>query len=275
MTDRILALIKEYGISLAAPIAVKDCNVLRRYKLEKAGFSDLDGNFDGLFAVILAIPYLTPQKKRNLSAYAAPRDYHGYFKELFSSLIPRLEEEFHGYRFAGFADDSPIAERDAAAKAGLGIIGDNGMLITEKYSSYVFLGEIVTDLPLECETFEIRRCQGCGVCKRACPMSEIGECLSALTQKKGELSEKEAAAIEKYGSVWGCDICQEVCPHTLRAIKNGTIYTDVEYFKESTVGHLSREILDGMTDGEFAERAYSWRGRKTIERNLGIVENKK
>lgn len=267
MMNKILSLLSERGIHLAAPISLKDCEINRGYKLERAGF----GNAESLTAIMIAIPYFTPQHKKNLSSYAAGRDYHGYFAELFSSLIPILQERYPNNRFAGFADDSPINERNAAAMAGLGVIGDNGMLITEKYSSYVFLGEIITDLPLDAKLCEIKRCNGCGACQRACPKGE-GECLSAITQKKGELTEGEIALIKKCGSAWGCDVCQEVCPHTLAAIKNGTIYTDIEYFKAETIPCLTSELIDKMTDEEFSRRAYSWRKRETVKRNLEIIE---
>lgn len=268
MTDRILQILKDFGVGLAAPVPLGECDIIRPYKLERAGFFDKGS----LFAVMLAIPYLTQQSRRNISAYATARDYHLYFKELFSEVIPMLEKAFPENRFAGFADDSPINERDAAAKAGLGIIGDNGMLITEKYSSYVFLGEIVTDLPHDCSAKPVKHCQGCGKCRSACPMGEIGQCLSALTQKKGELTPDEERYIKKYGSAWGCDMCQKLCPHTLRALKQQTIYTDVEFFKNDTIPYLTVETIDSMDDGEFAKRAYSWRKRETVRRNLEILE---
>ena len=269
MTEKILNILKENGVKIAAPIALSNCDIVREHKLKRVGFNE----YDSLFAVIIAVPYLTPQKSRNISAYAVPRDYHLYFKELFSSIIPILEATFPGKHFVGFADDSPINERDAAAKAGMGIIGDNGMLITEKYSSYVFLGEIITDLPLECEIKPIKHCQGCGKCKEVCPISECGQCLSALTQKKGELTVEEMAIIKKYGYAWGCDKCQEVCPHTLRAIKNATIYTDIDFFKKDTIPTLSSAILDAMSDEDFEKRAYSWRKRETVKRNLDLLDS--
>ncbi len=266
--EKIKKILNGSSAELFSAVPLTDCLITRPYKLERAGFAKADE----LFAIVLAVPYLTRQSKRNLSAYAVSRDYHLFYKELFAEILPRLEREFEGYRFACFADDSPINERDAAAKAGLGIIGDNGMLITEKYSSYIFLGEIITNMPIDCAAQPIKRCQSCGKCKKACPMRETGDCLSALTQKKGELTESERGFINKYGSVWGCDVCQEVCPHTLRAIKNQTIYTDIEFFKSNTIPHLTTEILDSMDDEEFSKRAYSWRKRETIRRNLEIIE---
>ena len=83
MNERSSEILRRHSVSLFAPIAIKDCEVLRPYKLEKVGFSD----FEKLSAVMLAIPYLTRQPKRNISAYAVARDYHGYFAELFGRAV--------------------------------------------------------------------------------------------------------------------------------------------------------------------------------------------
>ena len=257
------------AIDCYAPIPLSACTVTRRYLLERHGIGD-SGT-----AVMIALPYYThacDDPARNLSAYATSRDYHGFFRDFFERLIPALEAKFPAYRFAGFADHSPIDERDAAVRAGLGVIGKNGLLLTERYSSYVFLGELITDAPLACEAHPIRTCEDCGACQRACPIDTCGGCLSALTQKKGELTETEAQNVLKYRSVWGCDICQEVCPHTRRAKNAGTIYSPIPYFHEQTIPTLTSEILDRMSDEEFSSRAFSWRGRETIRRNLLLFE---
>ena len=269
MVEKLLNVLKKHGITLASPIALKDCIKTREYKLKNAGFN----SYDELFAIIMAVPYLTRHSNKNLSSYAVPRDYHGYFTELFDKVIPELKSIFPNAKFAGFADNSPIDERHAAALAGLGVIGENGMLLTEKYSSYVFLGEIITDLHLPAKAHDLKKCLGCGRCLASCPKNECGQCLSELTQKKGELSDSEAEAILKHGSVWGCDICQAVCPYTLRAIQNQTVYTDIEYFKNNCIPYLTTEILSEMSDEEFAKRAYSWRKRETISRNLALIES--
>lgn len=258
------------GIRLFAPIPLGNCRVTRGYLLERAGLDERNGT-----AIMLAIPYFTSaalSSERNISAYAVPRDYHLFFRELFDDLLPRLRERFPTERFAGFADHSPIDERDAAARAGLGLFGLNGMLITEPYSSYVFLGELVTSAALPCNIREPQTCEGCGACRRACPMGELGTCLSALTQKKGDLTADETAAIRRFGSAWGCDICSEVCPHTAKAKKNGTLCSEIPFFSAETITRLTVEALDGMTDQAFADRAFAWRGRSTVRRNLCILE---
>ena len=262
-------LLWECGIDTLGALKLSDCKILREHKLKNAGFTDIDS----LFVYIFAIPYYTKcEGQRNISAYATPRDYHAYFEGLKEHLVLKLSEKYPNHKFACFTDNSPIDERHAAASSGLGVIGKNNLIITKKYSSFVCLGEIITDMPTDvCYIHEILSCIGCGRCISACPKAEIGECLSSLTQKKGALTKAEAEAIKKYGTAWGCDICQDVCPYTEAAIKNGTIYTPIDYFRTSLTPYLDRDTLICMSDEEFSLRAYSWRKKETILRNLDIL----
>jgi epoxyqueuosine reductase QueG len=272
MLESVKRLLSEYNINLCNALPLSSCRIHRAYLLEKNGIKpDCGGT-----VFMLAVPYLAKTDIiPNISAYAVPENYHKFMEELFDDVLPRLRNEFPGNTFAGFTDHSPIDERDAAAAAGIGVIGKNGLLITEPYSSYIFLGEIITDAHTECAPSEIKFCEGCGKCTLSCPYGISGNCLSAVTQKKGELTEEEKAVILKYGSAWGCDICQEVCPHTQRAIKAGSIYTKIPYFTRSLTPRLTYKIVSSMSDDDFARRAYSWRGRETILRNLSLFEDKK
>ena len=256
------------SIDCFAPIPLSACRITKPYLLERVGITD--GS-----VIVLAIPYFSlacMNPDRNLSAYAVSRDYHGFFKELFDELLPELQTRFPQYRFAGFADHSPIAETEAASAAGLGVIGKNHLLITPKYSSYVFLGELVTDAPIPCQARAIAYCEDCGACMMHCPAQSIGTCLSALTQKKSVLTPIEEKQILTHRSVWGCDICQEACPHTQKAMQSGTIFSPIPYFEDRALPHLTPEALQKMSEEEFYTRAYSWRGRSVIERNLKLFE---
>ncbi len=249
-------------------IPISDCRIIRPYLLERADIKS--GS-----VILFAVPYATLAcfaQDRNISAYAVSRDYHLYFKVLFDELLPLLKERFPNARFAAYADHSPISEVEAAARAGLGVIGRNRLLLTEKYSSYIFLGEIFTDLETDRKAGEIHTCMDCGACVSACPMDRIGACLSALTQKKGTLTEQEEQAVFNHQSAWGCDLCQEHCPYTQRAIRSGTIFSPIPFFNEQTKAHLSTQDVLQMSDTAFSERAYAWRGRETILRNLRILE---
>ena len=230
--------------------------------------------------ILFLMPYYvdTPD---NFSAYAAAEDYHYFVKELSARLLPALEALFPTYRFLCFTDHSPIDERHAAVLSGLGVFGKNGLLLTKEYSSFQFIGEIVTDLPPEAlgeyRVFPFLSCEDCGACKRACPTGilrgEGEDCLSAITQKKGELSAEEKALMRAHRTAWGCDVCQNVCPYTLRAKASGSIYTDIPFFKENRITHFSGEMLSSLDKQAFARRAFGWRGRRVAERNAKILED--
>lgn len=268
--DFLKKILKNEKIGCVGALPISSCKTVRPYKLDKLGFS----NIDSLYIFIFAVPYLCRTEKSNISAYAAGKDYHLYFKELFERILPIMKNEYPGYKFYGFSDSSPIAEVDAAAKAGIGIIGENGMLITEKYSSFVFIGEIITDMEVSTPpTVKAKSCISCGACRRNCPITHgCPVCLSELTQTKGELDKELANEIIKYNSAWGCDICQMCCPYTLKAIKNGTIYSPIDFFNNDIIAQLNTEIIENMSDGDFKARAYSWRGKNVILRNLRILE---
>ncbi len=261
-----------HGISLCAPISLRDTAILRPHLLKRAEIED--GT-----AFLFAVPYYTTfcdDPARNISAYAVSRDYHLFFEELFAEILPALREKFPAHKFAGFADHSPIDEVNAAVRAGLGEIGKNHLFLTKEHSSYVFLGEIITDAVLPVTLSPISVCKSCGACLAACPVAlSTDRCLSALTQKKGTLDDNEKNTILKSGCLWGCDICQEVCPMTLAAKKAGTLYTKISFFGENTIPYLTEERLVAMNDKEFSERAYAWRGKQVILRNITLKEETK
>lgn len=269
MENTVKHLLLQQGISLCAPLSLSACRIQRPYLLERAGITD--GT-----AFLFAVPYYTTKcedRARNISAYAVSRDYHLFFSQLFDSVLPALREAFPGNRFVGFTDHSPIAEAEAAVRAGLGYFGHNHLFLTDAHSSFVFLGEIITDAVIDAPAKPPHTCMGCDACKRACPVGlDVSSCHSALTQKKGDLNAEERAALLSQGCAWGCDICQNACPVTARAREAGTLYSTVPFFAENALSHLTAREIRAMSDEEFSKRAYSWRGRGVILRNLQILE---
>ena len=223
--------------------------------------------------IVILVPYfVNDASPRNLSLYAVSRDYHQYVKELESRFVLSAAQKGIDIRAKFFADTSPFDERALAIRSNLGFAGQNGLLINPVYGSYVFIGELVVDaeISLSSGTTQITNCLSCGKCRKSCPTGCLSgdsvECMSHITQKK-QISENEKEQIMNHQLVWGCDICQQVCPHNVKASE-----TRITFFRENRIPHLSTEALEKMSDGEFSLRAYSWRGRNVIARNISLHE---
>jgi epoxyqueuosine reductase QueG len=226
---------------------------------------------DGAASVIAALfPYYAGEEATagaNVSRYAVPPDYHGIVLNRLNLAAQMLQSAYPAESFAVFADNSPLPEIETAALAGLGVIGENNLLISPGYGSWVFIGAIVTTLRLDAgQNTGLHRCTGCGRCVDACPAGILGrshfdktKCLSYITQSKGVLTPEQATLIKNSGCAWGCDICQLVCP-----MNNSVSITPMEEFKANLRPKVKRgDDLEG--------RAYAWRGRTVIERNLAIL----
>ena len=226
--------------------------------------------------ILFLMPYYTGETL-NISRYAASLDYHLAIRGVGERLSAYLREKFPNAKMKIFGDHSPIAERHAACISGLGIAGDSGLLINEKYGTYVFIGDMISDIPAhllgETAPRKIEACHHCGACAAACPTGilrgEGSDCLSAITQRKGELSEEEKSLMRKHNTAWGCDLCQSSCPYNKNPEK-----TPIDFFYNDRIDHLTKDVLDAMTKEQFKARAFAWRGKKVVERNLEILENK-
>ncbi len=249
-------------ITLYQSIPFSKCEVIKPHLLK-------DLKTDAKSVLMMAIPYYVKGECPRLSKYAVSYDYHLYFQELFEKCISLLRKVYPNHWFLSFADHSPIAEREAAQSANLGEIGDNGLLLTKPHGSYVFLGEIISDLPMgeQNEAFlsAPSLCIHCGKCKVACPCPD--HCLSAITQKKQALTEAEIASMRQSNTAWGCDICQDVCP-----VNSYIDETPIPFFHENRIETFTAQSVTEMQQSEFEKRAFSWRGKEVILRNLHLLE---
>lgn len=220
--------------------------------------------------ISILFPYYLGEKvyeKANVSRYAVSEDYHNIVGHIINDIKEKLIECFPENKFEAFVDNSPVPEVRCAVMAGLGVMGLNNLFINKDYGSWVFIGEIVTDRYFEPFDGEISLCGGCNKCINACPVNALTgkeiikeKCLSFLSQKKGELDEETKRKIAETGCAWGCDICQKVCPHNINAK-----ITPIKAFVETACPTVTKE-----TDIE--NRAFNWRGKSVIDRNLEIIE---
>lgn len=266
MNEQIKRILEDEGIERFAALAYADVREVKPHILGKDGFRPKS-------VLMFLLPYYTGETK-NISRYAASLDYHMAIREITGRIIDRLNDLFPGAVFRGYGDHSPIDERHAALIGGLGICGDNGLLIDKKYGSYVFIADILTDLPPEAvgavPPATPDTCEHCGACRRACPTgilrSEGETCLSAITQQKKDLTKEEVALMKKYHTVWGCDECQCHCPHNRIPVP-----TPISFFYREKITELTLDGLNAMSDEEFSRRAFAWRGRAVVRRNLLLV----
>ncbi len=171
-----------------------------------------------------------PGSYYKISSYAAGKDYHFVIKEKLYRLLQFIKEQTGVDNARVFTDSAPVLERYWAQKAGLGWIGKNSCLIIPKKGSFYFLAEIILDTELQDDKpFNKNHCGTCQQCMDACPVNAITEpgvidarkCLSCLTiETKDPIPEKVRTKTRQY--IFGCDICQQVCPHNKRFAQETT-----------------------------------------------------
>jgi epoxyqueuosine reductase len=164
-----------------------------------------------------------PAPAVGVARYARGRDYHKVLQGRCRRLIERIRRVAPGFEGRGFVDSAPLLERSLAAGAGVGWIGRNCCLVVPGIGSYVFLCEVVCNLPLRPDAAPVSGCEDCGACLRACPTGALTE--SGLDARRcvGYLTVEHRGAIDR--AYWprmgrrlvGCDACQEACPHNRRA----------------------------------------------------------
>ncbi|MBZ9685112.1 tRNA epoxyqueuosine(34) reductase QueG [Clostridium estertheticum] len=234
---------------------------------------------EGKTIITIAFPYLYSldfNKKTHFSKYTLGMDYHavttGYMEKICKFI------QGMGGKTMPFVDSNSLPERYIASNSGVGFIGKNNTLITEKYGSYVFLGEIITDLIILPDKPIDQKCGNCEMCLEACPTNSIVKgqvginndaniCLSYITQKK----HIEDSWFEKLnGRIFGCDTCQRACPYN-REIQLSTIseFIPYDYMKNVDVQALMNMDNDLFKD-KYKIASCGWRGKNILKRNAII-----
>lgn len=197
-----------------------------------------------------------PEEHPQFAYYAYGKDYHDVVKEKLNKLFDFICSSQPTVNGRCFVDTAPVLERYWAAKAGLGFIGKNSLLIIPKMGSYFFLGELIIDLPLEYDAPLNLSCGNCTRCLDVCPTKAIvspkvidaRSCISYQTiENKGDID--APILLNLNNRFYGCDICQQVCPWNRYARPHKT----VEFDPSQAFLDLSFEKLDNLSVEEYQQ----------------------
>ncbi|KIL46737.1 tRNA epoxyqueuosine(34) reductase QueG [Jeotgalibacillus soli] len=262
----------------------------------QSGFEEKDINkridpsliFDHPRSIIsIALAYPSKMKDAPRSVKGARRgifaraswgtDYHTVLRDRLTRLEAFIKERVPEARFKSMVDTGELSDRAVAERAGIGWSAKNCAVITPEFGSYVYLGEMISNLPFEPDEPMEDQCGSCNKCVDACPTGALVQggqlnsqkCIAFLTQTKGFLPDQYR---EKLGNrIYGCDTCQTVCPKN----KGKDFHFHLEMEPDGEIAKPLLEPLLTMSNKEFNETfghvSGSWRGKKPIQRNAIIA----
>jgi len=288
--------IDQIGVASAAPFTILKERLLRHRELgRESGFEepDLDKRTDpsllfdkpqSIIAIAIAYPSKLPDPpksepgaRRGIMARSAwGEDYHTVLRDRLAKLEQWLRERVPTVRVESMVDTGALSDRAVAERAGIGFSAKNCAIISPELGSWIYLGEMITNLPLPSDVPVTEGCGTCTKCIDACPTGALvgpgqldaKRCISFVTQTKGMVSDE---FMRKIGNrLYGCDTCQVVCP--INRHKNWThqpeLQPDVELAKPLLVPLLTignREFKE-----KYGSTSSAWRGKKPIQRNAVI-----
>ena len=217
-----------------------------------------------------------------IARYAWGEDYHEVIRAKLKTILSKIEEKTGEINGRGFVDSAPVLERAWALRSGLGWVGKNGNLITKSAGSYFFIATLITDLALDYDDPYVKDyCGSCNRCIEACPTDAIlpnkvvdgSKCISYFTiELKDAIIPEEMKG--KFGDwMFGCDVCQEVCPWNRFAIPH-----DEEKFKPIVeILEYSKKDWEALTEESF-KKIFKHSPLKRskfagIQRNLRLIKN--
>lgn len=291
--------IDKLGISSAEPfVELKSILLQHRAKGYESGFEepDLDKRTDpglslaeprSIISIAIAYPSKLLDAPRSepgayrgiFSRSAWGLDYHQVLRNRLQRLEAWIRERVPTARMESMVDTGALVDRAVAERAGIGWVGKNCCVITPEFGSWVYLGEMITNLPLPSDVPVTESCGDCTLCIDSCPTGALvgpGQlnaqvCISFVTQTKGHI--EDDAMKEKIGNrLYGCDTCQIVCPKNkgMNWTHQPELQPEAEQAKPLLLPLLQ------MSNREFKERfgssSAAWRGKKPIQRNaiLGL-----
>lgn len=238
---------------------------------------------DAQSVIVLSYNYYTDARQMPdapvISTYAYGEDYHHVIKNKLKTLLHRMQESFGAINGRGFVDSAPVMERAWAKRAGLGWTGKHTLLISKDSGSFFFLAVLITDLPIEPDpAFPTDHCGTCTRCIDACPTDAIvqpylldaSRCISYLTIELKEAIPEAFKGQMKY-RMFGCDICQDVCPWN----RFSTPHTEAAFNPHPDLLGMTKkdwtEITQDVFGQLFKKSAVKRTGFEGLKRNLAFL----
>ncbi|CAM3039029.1 tRNA epoxyqueuosine(34) reductase QueG [Lactococcus hircilactis] len=221
----------------------------------------------------LSKPEKTEFRRGQFSRGSWGEDYHAVLQRKLNALALGIEKLAGQFHYQAMVDTGALVDVAVAARAGIGFIGKNGLLISKEYGSWMFLGELVTTLEIEPDSAVDYGCGTCTRCVDFCPTTALlgdgrlnaQKCLSYQTQAKGKMPLEYREKIKTV--IYGCDICQMVCPY------NKGIDSHFHPEMEADAALTNPELLplldlsNKQFVNKFGKMAGAWRGKNPIQRN--------
>ena len=219
----------------------------------------------------------------NISKYARGRDYHKVVKKKLKNVIQWLKNEVGDVNARAFVDSAPVMERVWAERSGIGWTGKNSLLLTKAKGSFFFLGEIMVDIELEYDGHVKNYCGTCTKCIDACPTNAIvapyvvdsNRCISYLTIEYKQEKLPNFYSENSQNWVYGCDICQDVCPINARAKQ----HNEMEFDNKSIFSNMDIQHWNSLTETDFNEMFHDSpikrTGYKGLMRNINAIKKNK
>ncbi|GFR37948.1 epoxyqueuosine reductase [Insulibacter thermoxylanivorax] len=289
--------IDKIGFTTADPFfELKERLIERRRKGYESGFEEPDiekrvypslnmSEARSIISIAVAYPAKMSNPPRSepgayrgiLARSAWGKDYHHVLRERLKRLEEWIAERVPDARFMSMVDTGALVDRAVAERAGIGWSGKNCAIITPEYGSWVYLGEMITNIPFPPDEPITEGCGDCTICIDACPTGALvgpgqlnaQRCISFLTQTKDLLPDEFK---KKIGNrLYGCDTCQVVCPKNrkINSTHHPELQPDPELVKPLLKPLLT--ISNREYKARYGDNASSWRGKKPIQRNAIIA----